>query len=124
MIISIVDANGAPQQVCVAAPGQAVDASGVGAPNLPLNGPPFTYQQIIAAPATATVRSGWFVMNLSGFPMYVTEDSSVPAINNPTALTVLPGGMFPPPGVGYPVSQNPIYLATSNLGDAFSAKVW
>jgi hypothetical protein len=122
VILKVVDANGAPQNVCVAAPGQATDASGVISANLPLGGP-FTYQQVIAAPATGVVRSGWFVVNRSADLMYVTEDGSVPGAGNPTSIAVYPGQMFPPPGVGYPVSQNPVYL-TGTAGDSFSAKVW
>ncbi len=121
MILKVVDANGAPQQICVAAPGQASDASSTVAANLPIGGP-FTYQQAIAAPTTGSIRSGWFIVNRATNPMYVTEDGSVPS-NNPTAIVVYPGQMFPPPGVGYPVSQNAINLA-GTAGDSFSAKVW
>lgn len=122
MILSVVDSNGAPQLVSVPSPGQAVDASGAIAANLPAGGP-YTYQQLIASPAAATTRAGWLVRNRATNPMYVSEDGSAPSSGNPTSVVVYPGEMFPPPGVGYPVSQNPIYVS-GVVGDIFSAKVW
>jgi hypothetical protein len=122
MILSVVDSTGAPQLVSVPAPGQATDASGVVAANLPLGGP-FTYQQIIPVPATSTTRSGWFVRNRGTNPMYVSEDTTIPSAGNLTSVVLYPGETFPPQGVAYPASQNPIYLA-GTAGDGYSAKVW
>lgn len=121
MILNVVDANGAPQQVCVAAPGLAADRSGVIAANLPAGPSPYTYQQLLA-PATTPTRAGWLLQNRGFGTMLVTEDGTNPS-TSPTAVAVLPGAMFPPPGVGYPVAQGAIYLA-GTAGDAFSAKVW
>jgi hypothetical protein len=122
VILNVVDANGAPQQVCVAAPGLATDYSGTVSANLPSVSP--TYQQVIPAPASGVIRSGWLIQNhLAADVMYVTEDGSVPSSTNPTAIQISPGQTFPPPGVGYPVSQNPIYLAGTSA-DKFSAKAW
>lgn len=54
--------------------------------------------------------------------MLVTEDGTNPS-TSPTAVAVLPVAMFPPPGVGYSVTQAAVLLA-GTAGDAFSAKVW
>lgn len=116
MILNVVDANGAPQQVCVAAPGQATDASGTISASPPAGG------QVLLAAAVLPTRAGWFVVNGATNLMKVTEDGTNP-VTSPTAVTVYPGQMFPPPGVGYPVTQNAVLIA-GTPGDAFSAKVW
>lgn len=121
MILNVVDANGAPQMVCVPAPGLAADASGTISANLPLGGP-FAYQQAIAAPATGVVRAGWWIVNRGLHTMTVTEDGTDPSTSF-TASVIQPGAMFPPPGVGYPVAQSAILLA-GVTGESFSAKVW
>lgn len=121
MILSVVDANGAPQQVCVAAPGQAADVSTVVSASLPAGPGPYTYQQLLPAAATPT-RAGWWVRNRGTNLMLVTEDGTDPSTSH-TASPVYPGEMFPPPGVGYPVTQAAVLLA-GTAGDVFSAKVW
>lgn len=122
MLLSVVDANGAPQQVAVPSPGTAADGSGPVAPNLPLGGP-FTYQVLLPAVAVGAVRGGWFIVNRATNPMYVTEDGSVPGPANIAASVVYPGQMFPPPGVGYPITQGVIYVA-GTIADPFGSKNW
>ena len=122
MILTVIDGNGAPQQVAVAAPGTATDSSGAVAANLPPPGP-FTYQQLLPAVAAGSApRGGWFVVNNSTDVMKVTEDGTDPS-SSATAVTVYPGQMFPPPGVAYPITQGAVNLS-GTAGDKFSSKVW
>lgn len=119
-LLEIVDANGAPQVVSVPQPGTAADASALIAPNLPSGPGPYTYQQLLPA---NPVRAGWWIRNRSADIMYVTEDGSVPGAANLTAIAVYPGEVFPPPGVGYPITQGVVYVA-GTAGDEYSCKVW
>lgn len=120
-LLAVVDANGAPQLVSVPMPGTATDASGAVGANLPAGPGPYTYQQLLP-PVTAPPRAGWFVVNSSTDPMRVTEDGTDPS-TSATAVVVYPGQMFPPPGVGYPITQGAVNLA-GTAGDKFSCKVW
>lgn len=122
MILNVVDANGAPQQVSVPAPGTADDASGTISANLPLGGP-LTYQVLLPAVVAGAVRAGWFVVNRGSHVMYVTEDGSVPSSTNPTAVLINPNSMFPPPGVAYPITQEAVNIA-GTAAERYSCKVW
>lgn len=120
-LLTVVDASGAEQEVSVPMPGLAADASAVISANLPAGSGPFTYQVLLAAPAT--MRGGWFVRNLGTDPMYVSEDGTVPAANNATSVVVYAGEVFPPPGVGYPIAQGVLYIA-GTAAQAYSCKAW
>lgn len=120
-LLNVVDANGAPQLVSVPQPGTAVDASGVITANLPSGAGPFTYQQLLPA-IVAPTRGGWFIRNKGVGQMRLSEDGTDPSTSS-TAVTVFPGEVFPPPGVGYPITQGAIYLS-GTPGDLFSCKVW
>lgn len=121
-LVTVIDGNGAPQEVSVPQPGTAGDASGVVAANLPSGPGPYTYQQLLPA-ATAPSRAGWWVRNRGTDPLYVSEDGTVPSSTNPTSVVVFAGELFPPPGVGYPITQGVIYVA-GTAGGAFSCKAW
>ena len=123
MIITILDGNGAPRLVSWVAPGTATDASGSINANLPSNGPPYTYQQLLPTVAqNCAYRGGWYVRNMASNPMKLTEDGSDPSSSS-TAVTVYPGEYFPPPGVSYPITQGAVNIA-GTAGDSFTCKVW
>lgn len=120
-LLLVVDANGAEQQVSVPQPGLAGDASGVVAANLPAGPGPYTYQVLLPAPAS--VQAGWWVRNRGTDPLYLSEDGTPPSSTNPTSIVVYAGELFPPPGVGYPITQDAIYIA-GTPGSPYSCKAW
>lgn len=121
MLLNVVDANGAIQQVSVPSPGTAEDASGVILADLPSGPGPYTYQELLPASPGST-RGGWWFRNRGFADMFLTEDGTDPSSSN-TAILVKVGELYPPPGVGYPVTQGAVLLA-GQAGDAFSAKEW
>lgn len=122
MLLNVVDANGAIQQVSVPSPGTAFDASGVILADLPSGPGPYTYQQLLPT-SPGSSRGGWWIRNRATHPMYISEDGTVPSSANPTSIAVYPGEVFPPPGIGYPITQGAVLLA-GTASDSFSAKVW
>lgn len=115
MIIQVVDANGALQQIIVQSPATPTDRSGTITAT--------SVSQTLLDPVQAGgSRSGWLVQNkgVNGFTMQI-NDTGNPADESPSSINLAPGAFFPPPG--YPVTQGEINIAGAE-GDNFMCREW
>lgn len=112
MLLEVLDANGNARTIITNGQETVVDQSGVFVEGA-------VFQEAMAA---NDERSGFFFQNRSGEPMYIQESLEQPTTND-DAVEVLPGDSFPLPGVPYPVTTLPIWVAGQAEGK-YVAKEW
>ena len=109
MLLTVIDATGAPQTLVANAQGPVTDASGpIAAANVS--------QDVVVADAT---RSGFLFQNVSDTAMTVGDGTDATLAG---AFAVAPGAYWPP--AGYPAPVGSVTVACATLGKVFTAKSW